>query len=88
MSMSAVKMLMVTKISMFVLYLWITAPLTKKKKKKKKKQQHGLCFISKLSTFFQKIICASFSKLSKELKNGIKIEVGQAVCVLQIKPIF
>ena len=36
-----------------------------------------LCCISKLSTPFWKVIYASQSKLSKELKSGIKILVDQ-----------
>ena len=40
--------------------------------------------ISKLSTHFRKIIYGSYSKLSKELKNGIEILVGQVVYKLWI----
>ena len=43
---------------------------------------------SKLSTSFQKIIYASHSKFSKELKNSIKIKVGQAVLKLLIPTTF
>ena len=44
------------------------------------------CALSqKLSTSFWKIIYASYSKLSKELKNIIKIKVGQAVLELLIQ---
>ena len=45
------------------------------------KNKHVLCSISKLSTlFFLNIyIYPSYSKLSKELKNGIEILVDQAV---------
>ena len=39
----------------------------------------------KLSTSFWKIILVSYSKLSKELKNNIKIKVGQAVLELLIQ---
>ena len=46
---------------------------------KKLQNKHVLCSISKLSTSFWKIIHASYSKLSKELKNSIKIKVDQAV---------
>ena len=45
--------------------LRVTAPPTQ--------NYYVLCSISKLSTPFWKIIYASYSKLSKELKNGIKI---------------
>ena len=38
--------------------------------------------LSKLSTSFWKIISASYSKLSKELENSIKIKVGQVVLEL------
>ena len=38
--------------------------------------------------FFEKIIYAPYSKLSKELKNSIKIVPGQAVLELLIKTIF
>ena len=48
-----------------------TAPLTK--------NWHVLCSISKLPIPFRKIIYESYSKLSKELKTGIEIIVGQAV---------
>ena len=34
------------------------------------------------------MIYASYSKLSKELKNGIKIQVGQAVLELLITALF
>ena len=44
-----------------------------------------LCFIAELSTSFWKMIYASYSKLSKELINSIKIKVGQAVLELLIK---
>ena len=39
------------------------------------------CFVLylKMINIFRKIIYASYSKLSKELKNSIKIKVGQAV---------
>ena len=33
------------------------------------------------------MIYASYSQLSEELKNGIEILVGQAVCKLQIKTV-
>ena len=45
---------------------------------------HVLCSISKLSTISWKIINASYSKLPKELKNGIKSSVGQAIFKLWI----
>ena len=47
------------------------------------------CFVLflKLSTSFCKIIYASYSKLSKELKNGIEILVGPAVIKLWIKKV-
>ena len=54
-----------------------SAPLTK--------NWHVLCTVSKLSTSFWKIIYASCSKLSKELKNDTEILVGQAVFKLWIK---
>ena len=53
--------------------------------KPKNKIEHVLCAISKLSTLFWKIISASWTKLSKKPKNGIKISVGQAVLELLIK---
>ena len=56
-----------------------TAPLTK--------NQHVLCSISKLSTPFLKMMYAPYTKLSKKLKNGIEIEVGEAVLEL-IKTLF
>ena len=40
---------------------------------------------SKISTSLWKIIYASYIKLSKELKNSIKIKVGQAVPELLIQ---
>ena len=43
------------------------------------KSQKLACFVSKLSTSFWKIRYASYSKLSNELKNSIKLKVGQAV---------
>ena len=45
------------------------------------------CFVLylMLSTSFWKTIYASYSKLSKELKNNIKIKVGQAVLELLIR---
>ena len=45
------------------------------------------CFVlyHKVINFFWKIIHASCSKLSKELKNSIKIKVGQAVLELLIQ---
>ena len=49
------------------------------------KAPNVLCSISKISTSFWKIIYASYGKLSKELKNSIKIEVGQAVLELLIQ---
>ena len=52
---------------------------------KKLQNYHVLCSISKSSTSFWKIIYASYSKLSKELKNSIKIKVGQAVLELLIQ---
>ena len=53
---------------------------------KKLQNLHVLCSISKLSTSFWKIIYASpCSKLSKELKNSIKVKVGQAVLELLIQ---
>ena len=45
-------------------------------------------YLKIINTFFWKIIYASHSKLSKELKNGIKIWVGQAVLQLLMKTIF
>ena len=47
-----------------------------------------LCSISKLLTPFWKYNNASYRKLSKELKNGIRIEIGQVVLELLIKPLF
>ena len=38
-----------------------------------------LCAYSKSPTYFWKMIYESYSKLSKELKNSIKIKVVQAV---------
>ena len=52
---------------------------------KKLQNKYVLCSISKLSTSFWKIIYASYSKLSKELKNSIKIKVDQAVPELLIQ---
>ena len=53
---------------------------------KKLQNRHILCSIWKLSTsFWKKIIYASYSKLSKELKNSIKIKVGQAIFELLIQ---
>ena len=50
---------------------------------------HVLYSISKLSTSFRKMIYASYSKFSKELKNSIKIKVNQAVLIeLLIQTIF
>ena len=43
------------------------------------------CLNLKLSKDFWKMIYASYSKLFKELKNGIEILVGQAVLKLWIK---
>ena len=54
-----------------------TAPVTK--------NYHVLCPISKLSTPFWKILYASYSNLSKELKNGIEILIGPVVFKLWIK---
>ena len=51
---------------------------------KKLQNQPVLHSISKLSTSFWKIMYASYSKLSKELKNSIKFEVGEAVLELLI----
>ena len=54
-----------------------------------KKAPKLACFVftSKLSTsfLFWKIIYASYSKLSKELINSIKIKVGQAILELLIQ---
>ena len=61
----------------FTFVLGVTAPPTQ--------SNHVLCSISKLSTPSWKIIYVSYDKLSKELKNGIDILVGQAVCKLWIK---
>ena len=52
---------------------------------KKLQNKHVLCSISTLSKSFWKIIYASYSKLSKELKNSIKMKVGQAVLELLIQ---
>ena len=41
-----------------------------------------------ISASFWKIIYASYGKLSKELKNSIKIKVGQAVLELLIQKHF
>ena len=45
------------------------------------------CFVLylKISTSFWKIVYASYRKLSKVLKNGIKIKAGQAVLELLIQ---
>ena len=45
------------------------------------------CFVLylKIINIFLKIIYASYSKLSKELKNSIKIKVGQAILELLIQ---
>ena len=52
---------------------------------KKLQNYHVFCSVSNLSTYFWKIIYASYRKLSKELKNSIKIKVGQAILELWIK---
>ena len=57
-----------------------TAPLTK--------NWHVLYSISNLSTPFSKIIYASYSELSKELKNGVEILVGQVILSYGSKQIF
>ena len=44
--------------------------------------------ISKLSTPFWNILYTYYSKLSKELKNNIKIQADQVVLELLIKIIF
>ena len=41
-----------------------------------------------VNTLLKNNICILYSKLSKELKNSIKIEVGQAVLELLIKTTF
>ena len=49
------------------------------------------CFVLYLkiiNPFFWKIRYASYSKMSKELKNSLKIKVGQAVLELLIKQHF
>ena len=45
------------------------------------------CFVLylKIIIIFLKMIYASYSKLSKELKNSIRIKVGQAVLELLIQ---
>ena len=45
------------------------------------------CDLSQNYQPFRKIIYAPYSKLSKELKNGIEILVGQAVFNLRIKTV-
>ena len=52
---------------------------------KKVQNQHIFCSISKLATSIWKITYASYSKLSKELKNYTEIKVGQAVLELWSK---
>ena len=47
-----------------------TVPLTK------------MCSFSKLSTPFWKMLGASYIKLSRDLKNNIKIQLGQAALEL------
>ena len=46
------------------------------------------CEPLKLPTPFWKIIYTSYSKLSKELKNSIKIQVGRTVLELLIQTTF
>ena len=53
-----------------------------------RKLAYVLCSILKLSTLFlENNTCILYSKLSKELKDGIEILVGQAVCKLWIKTV-
>ena len=81
---------------MITKHAWIWSEKVKKKKIKQtnpvpenvyflKPNEHVLYSISKLPTPFWKIIYASYIKLSKELKNGIAILVGQVVFKLWIK---
>ena len=51
------------------------------------KAPKSACFVLflKIINIFLKMIYASYSKLSKELKNSIKIKVGQAVLELLIQ---
>ena len=60
-----------------------TAPPTPKSSKIS--MLYVLCSVSKLSTSYWKIIYASYSTLFKELKNSIKIKVGQMVFELLIQ---
>ena len=48
-------------------------------------KKHVLCTISKIPTAFWKIIYESYGKLSSELRNSIKIYIGQAVPELLIQ---
>ena len=44
-----------------------------------------MLYLKIINIFMKNIIYESYSKLYKELKNGIKIQVGQAVFKLWIK---
>ena len=46
-----------------------------------------VCYLKIIITFFWKIIYASYSKSSKELKNGIEILVGRVILKLWIKTV-
>ena len=49
------------------------------------KNKHVLCSLNIINTFLKNTIFASDSKLSKELKNSIKIKISQAVLDLLIQ---
>ena len=44
-----------------------------------------MLYLKIINIFFEKLKYASYSKLSKELKNSIKIKIGQAVLKLLIQ---